>query len=593
MKRSFLSALTALAGLVVVGVAIFATQIGIDHNTNWGKGRILVFILGSIVILGSLVLFIIPEKFLASIRSSTTTQRNNLSERLRKNPITGFFAESKPRQMYLFAILAVLFSSIVYTWYVSVGRWTDWPPTTNDYDQLATSFQHGKLWLEEQPSPALLALPDPYDYTARKNANVAFPWDISLYQGKFTNYEGAMPAIILAAIKIVFPVSIGDQVLTFGFLAGMLIFNALLIIKLWQRFFLDTPKSLILMCILVADLVCPLPWMLGRAAVYEATITGGQFFLMGGLYFAYSALEKQSISNPKLLLAITLWACAALSRTIVIIPAAFLTFMVFVWIVKDSKRIEEIFKSIPKLIILGLPLVLGLTVQAWYDWARFGSILETGLHYSLTFINLNDSHTQAFSASYFLQNLWMYLFNLFQTRHVFPFIFPKVGHAPSLLDNASHHHTEEITGLIFSAPFALFAVVPAWNSVHLLSQNYLRKHATIRNSENELLLWLSLSLIGASFLSFAAILFYFNMTMRFLAEFIPSLVILSSLGVWQGYYFLRHKSIARRLYIFCSISLGIISIMISLLLAMTGYYNTFQQLNPHLFKLIIQFFNHF
>ena len=395
-----------------------------------------------------------------------------------------------------------------------------------------------------------------------------------------------MPAVILAAIKLIFPISIGDQYITFGFLAGMLIFNILLIIKLWQRFFLETPRSLLLICVLLAGLVCPLPWMLGRAADYEATIAGGQFFLVTGLYFAYSALEKESVSNSKLSFAIALWTFAALSRTVVFVPAVFLTFMVFAWIVKDKRSLQEFLKSTPKLMILGLPLAIGMILQAWYDWTRFGSVFETGLRYSLTFINLNDSHAPTFSASYFPSNLWMYLFNLFQTRSVFPFIFPKVGQAPSVLTAIGHHHAEDITGLIFSVPFALFAVLPAWNSVHFISKNYLKGRVVTRNREDELLLWISLSLIGTSFLSFTAILFYFNMTMRFLAEFIPSLIILSSLGLWQGYYFLRQKPFPRRLYIFCSVALGIISIIVSLLLAVTGYYNTFQQLNPHLFKLL-------
>ena len=78
MKRTFLSALIALAGLAAIGAAIFATQIGIAHNPSWGRGRTLVLILGSIIILGALALIIIPEKFLAAIRIFTTSGAQQL-----------------------------------------------------------------------------------------------------------------------------------------------------------------------------------------------------------------------------------------------------------------------------------------------------------------------------------------------------------------------------------------------------------------------------------------------------------------------------------------------------------------------------------
>ena len=64
---------------------------------------------------------------------------------------------------------------------------------------LATAFEHGSFSLEAKPNPALLALPDPYDPSAR--AGINYPKDFSLYKGRYYLYFGPVPALILAIFK--------------------------------------------------------------------------------------------------------------------------------------------------------------------------------------------------------------------------------------------------------------------------------------------------------------------------------------------------------------------------------------------------------
>ena len=83
-----------------------------------------------------------------------------------------------------FALPVILF----YVWLISVGLWTRWPATTNYYDQLASAFQHGQLYLEQQPDPRLSQLSNPYDPEIR--SGISTPLDISFYNGKFYLYWG-------------------------------------------------------------------------------------------------------------------------------------------------------------------------------------------------------------------------------------------------------------------------------------------------------------------------------------------------------------------------------------------------------------------
>jgi len=93
---------------------------------------------------------------------------------------------------------------LTYVWFISTGLWTTWPATTNYYDQLATSFHEGHLYLDVQPDPALLELPDPYDPDARESMQESdieklnTIWDMSLYGGKIYLYWGPVPALIIS-----------------------------------------------------------------------------------------------------------------------------------------------------------------------------------------------------------------------------------------------------------------------------------------------------------------------------------------------------------------------------------------------------------
>src|SRR5574340_1057878 len=83
-----------------------------------------------------------------------------------------------------------------YLWLGSLGTWTRWPQSTNWYGQLASAFLHGQISLLQQPDSDLLALSDPYNPS--QLANVPYPLDYSLYEGKFYFYVGPVPALLLA-----------------------------------------------------------------------------------------------------------------------------------------------------------------------------------------------------------------------------------------------------------------------------------------------------------------------------------------------------------------------------------------------------------
>jgi hypothetical protein len=126
----------------------------------------------------------------------------------------GNLGEPKRQRVWFTVLPAILLVLTAYVWLVSIGTWTKWPQTYSHYDMLAAAFRLGQLYLEKQPSPALLALPNPYDPAMLKD--VPYLMDASLYRGRYYLYFGPVPALILLVAKFLIPGVVWDLYLVFA-----------------------------------------------------------------------------------------------------------------------------------------------------------------------------------------------------------------------------------------------------------------------------------------------------------------------------------------------------------------------------------------
>jgi len=503
-----------------------------------------------------------------------------------KEPQVRRFAVTKAQPIYLLTIFSSLMVLAVYVWLVSCGLWTKWPATTTYYDQLATSFSRGDLALETKPDPALLALPDPYDPSAR--TGIQAPTDISLYNGKFYLYFGPLPALLLMIARIFSPREIGDQYLVFIFVSGIFIFQSLLLFKIKEMFFSELSPWFVPAGILVSGLICPVGWVLSLPTVYNAAITGGEFFFMAGFYFAFRALDHPSISNWGLAAAGIFWVAALGSRITQILPIGFMTLMVAIWIVSKYRRPDKFSRSIPSLLALGLMLGIGLAGLAWYNWARFGSVFETGITYQLAGPFLQKYHQELFSPVYIVQNIYNYLLIPPKLKSAFPFLIPVYGNIKpilSFLPLPGIYYSQEITGYLFNAPFILFAIIPAVSLFSNLRQS--------KNSPNEgdrsLFNWLVTGLLGSFLFGFAFFLVFFWVAMRYFTDFIPTLALLSIIGFWQLHIYNARRPVRQFLFILIGIGLIAVSIIASNLIALSINSGRFRSFDPILWRQLVNF----
>lgn len=457
---------------------------------------------------------------------------------------------------------------LFHAWLASYSREADSGRTTYYYAYLSQAFMQGNLYLPLQPAPELLAMENPYDLAARaelEKHGVVTPVDFSLYNGKFYLYWGPVPALLLRLLPVFSQQPVADFFLAFLFGVGILLVQTFLLTAVWRAYFSTLPSWAYYISILMTGLIWPVALLRHEhnfARIYEAAIAAGQFFLIGGLWIAFTAIQKPSVPSLRLALAGLLWVLAVGSRHVLLISVAFMVLLTAVWILRMR---SDYTTKMGRLISLMLPLVVGGALLAWYNWARFGSIIETGYSYQLAGVDLHNHSAKLFSGSYIIQNAYNYLFNPPQWMWDFPFISMLKGNKSLGL---SFYYAEPMTGLLYTFPFGVFAVIPL--VVFMMNRFHMNQseHA-IHNDERASLYWLTWNLGDSFLISLFLLLIFFWSGMRYAADFLPALTALSTIGFWSGYKAVKQKPNARDYFGILGGLLCTVSIVVSTLLALS------------------------
>lgn len=417
------------------------------------------------------------------------------------------------------------------------------------YSELAFGFKSGQLFLPQQPSAALLALENPYDYTLRKEEGVEdFPWDASLYNKKFYLYWGAVPSLLLTTLPARLLAQVGDYHLALGFAFGLAAVLSLLMLEVWRA--LRPPLWLFALFLAVIGLMTPVTLMLNEGRVYEAAILGCQFFFMAGIFCLYRYFA--AAGQPRWLLALggCLWGLA-LGTRITIIPVLFLCILVagyYAWRLPPGgqwrRRLGDAFA-------LGLPLLLALGGMGWYNWARFGDVLELGLRYQLANVDYNV-FSASFSPRYFAGNIAGYFLTPIHLQSKYPF----------LLRTENLFSSDRMAGLLWIAP-SLWLILP------LLGRLFYAPRAA-RASLDLPLRWLVTSLALSALAGFAIVFCFYFATMRYIQDFMPALaLLLVILTAWEYQHLRAQPAPAFRVWVLAAFTLltGALTIALNILAA--------------------------
>jgi hypothetical protein len=579
-------------------IAFFAYQLHLDNNIVMGNSRKLLAFLG-FCSLGMAFWLAFSESILAyRFLRRISGYLNQLSTWLANSTIGRWFSSAMGRyrrtpfffwcnqNSWIWVITAVVFVIFVYFWFITGAKWT-WTPYSSYFDMLANAFIKGSLAILEKPPTALANLANPYDYNNREGIN--YIWDITYFKGNYYLYWGAVPALLAALAKWIHPAIVEDQQLVFFFLSGLAIVIAAIFHWLRTRFFPRASAWTAGLFVITAMLCLPMLWIINRAMVYEAAIAGGQFFLLLGLYAAVRSMDS-SHKPAWLFLAGLAWGAAVNSRVNYALAVFWfvLAISLFLFI-----RLRKPSTWLLTLLFLFLPLIFWASGFSWYNFARFGSILETGHRYQLTGVARPEDYGLVTSVLNVIPNLYNYLARPFASLgYRFPFI-----DVPYITDDMwpwfipkppGVYAAKQISGIFLTIPIIWMVFLP---SIKLFEKIWFwaKEKPAPKQSVHPDLKWVCWMVLGSVIILLASIAIFIAANMRYLVDIIPMLFILISLGVWYTLDFLEKSPAWRRVLLIVVLILGLVSISIGVLVGFGVPPYRFENINPSLYETISRF----
>lgn len=517
--------LSFIIGIILILLAALANALGLDNDPGWGAGRWLLLSAGLALAIPSAgaMLFhsaLLPAESRERMAAALAKLRGWAACALRAYPLT-----------VALVIVAWLAITVYGFWLTSAGRFR-YKHDSGFYSSLAEGFLRGELALPQMPDPVLLALPDPYNMAARDASGAKVLWDASLYHGRYYIYWGPIPALILAAGGL-FTGQVGSNAaLAFAFYAGLAGVTAMLLHLLRRRYYPRAPGVSIAIFLLAAALNLHLLWLAGRPVVYETAILSGQFFLFLGLLFWLIYIERGSLAWA--ILAGLSWGLAVGSRNTLVASAGVYSVFVLAHVLRNSAwNLRKLRWG--TLAAVAVPLALCGAGLAWYNYARFGSLTETGVTYMLS---LAVNPKQFFSPVYAPTNALMYLFYGFDLSESFPFFPFRITYNLQFPAWASRPpfkmFDREFYGLLPAAPvtwlLALAVPLLVWTVVRRGKASQEDETAGARRTERR---EIAAMIVLAGLAQFAVLMGFFYGGTRYGADFILPAVLVSALAAWE------------------------------------------------------------
>ncbi|HTA21386.1 MAG TPA: hypothetical protein VK989_18970 [Polyangia bacterium] len=478
-------------------------------------------------------------------------------------------------------MLVLLLVEGVYYFVVTAGTFTTWPQYLSYYDYLAEGFRAGHLHLSIAPAPELVAAPDPFDPALTPY------WapDASYYKGQYFIYWGPVPALLLAAVKIVLRISafVGDQYLCFAFTTLQLVFGALLLERVARRAFTQVPFWALLLGVLTFGLATPTAHSLANGAIYNTAIAAGQAFMVGGVLFAFDAVASASASAPpaRRLLLPGLFFALALGCRISLPPSILLLSLLTVAAARTpaARTWPQLARDV---LWIGLLPGLGLGALMLYNRLRFDSWTDFGGSRQLS------SLRYAISPAYLAPNLYTYLLRPLQRRCEFPFLVApwQMGaraFAKGMVLPPGYFAGEPLVGILPGLPIVWLGVAAIWAGVRALRGRRASESALTPRDERTRLFLYCLAVFAILCTNSAfPLLFLFMASMRQLGDIEAGLVLVGILGAWWLLDRARAVAWRRRVAAAVVVGLSVGTIVIGLLLGYEGYGKHFATNNPNL-----------
>ncbi len=344
--------------------------------------------------------------------------------------------------------------------------------------ELVDAFRAGQVHLLDTPADELLAMENPYDWSARRELaaeGVYIKWDHLLFEGKYYSYYGIAPVILLflpytLLTGFYFPTA--EAVLLFGGLG--IIFLTLLFLEFTELFAKKLPNSILVATLLILQLSSGVWYNFVYDNFYEIAQASGFMFTCAGFFFL---LRARVIGEGKVLYRHIVLGTMCLSWAVLCRPTlALYCFVACIFLafgfVKHRQEVKEAHPAdgarqkaarrtatIRYLVAsLACFVVIG-GIQMLYNYARFGSVLDFGIQYSLT---INDFTRSQYHTDFVMIGLYNFLLAFPRIQPEFPYVQSNF----STLSTNGYYYVanRNAVGILWRALPSLgyLGAVPAW-----------------------------------------------------------------------------------------------------------------------------------
>lgn len=248
--------------------------------------------------------------------------------------------------------------------------------------ELVLAFENGQVSLPDTPDEKLLAMENPYDTGSRYYNDVPALWDRALYNGKYYSYYGIAPLILFLPYHLItgyfFPTDIAVMI----FSCVGIVFLALFYDKLVKRWFDEIPTAVYISGLVILLASCGIWFSTGRPMFYECAISSGFMCVTAG---AYILIKSEKVKLFNIAGSSVLFGLAVMCRPTLALYAVCACVYHAVYVKSTDKKVLYLISAFLPFVVLG-------AVQMWYNYARFDSVFDFGIQYSLT---VNDfTHTE-------------------------------------------------------------------------------------------------------------------------------------------------------------------------------------------------------
>lgn len=399
------------------------------------------------------------------------------------------------------------------------------------YNLLTDAFIKRQLHLHIKPNPELLKLDDPYDPISNGRYRLH---DASLYHGKYYLYFGPTPVITLyLPYRILTGKKLSNAQACFIYLFGSFIWITLTLLYLKEKYFKQIPRWMLIASLFVLAFGNLVPFLLSDTFVYEVCISSGIFFLTGAIYFLTKAARGVNVNTIELIYASLFLGLSIGARPNLLLCSILLMF-IFFQILRNNKLIQNKEKIKIGLILL-TPILLCLLALGIYNFKRFDNFFETGHKYQLTIRNMRKYQSITLESGRIIPNFYLFFLKPPTIDNNFPFVSLNYHLPHTIKTTPGYRYDNRSLGMIPTIPFTLLPLFCIL-IFYLLNKKDNKTQQKTAFPKNEFLI-----LILSVILIISSLMFIQASNMRYMAEILPYMLLISCI-TWYYYYInLEHK----------------------------------------------------